>query len=210
MRRFNIVRHKISDAIYLLRFETLYEMGSSFLRIQEHYESPHFHGRVFTLEAFMDWYAKQNGGFTYFEDWDGFNVPSTAFEPFYGGVFDPLLDKEKRLLDALQDLEPPFYIIGVASNQALKHEIAHALFFTDAAYCRAVRKAMRRFDTSKLRRRILKEGYAPRVATDEIQAYIIAPEDDLNGNTRALRPLRRELRALFREHSKELRIPALG
>ena len=40
-------------------------------------------------------------------------------------------------------------------------------------------------------------------------AYIIAPQDDLNGNTRALRPLRRELRALFKKHSAGLKIPKL-
>src|ERR1043166_6690987 len=96
MAKFKIVKHKISDAIYLLRFETLYELSSTFLRIQEHYESPHFHGRVFTLEQFMDWYAAKNEKkeFSYFEDWDGFNVPSTAFQPFYDGRFDPLLEKE--------------------------------------------------------------------------------------------------------------------
>jgi hypothetical protein len=76
--RFKIVKYKVADAIYLLRFETQYEITSSFLRIQEHYESPHFSGRVFTLEEFMDWYAAEYGAFTYLEDWSGFNVPSTA------------------------------------------------------------------------------------------------------------------------------------
>ena len=213
MARFKIVKHRISDAIYLLRFKTAYQLASTFLRIQECYESPHFHGRVFTLEQFMDWYAAKNKNkeFTYFDDWDGFNVPSTAFEPFYKGRFNPLLEKEKRLLHELRNLnvKDRFYVIGVASNKALKHEIAHALFFTDDRYRAAVCAAMRRFDTSALRARILKEGYARHVVDDETQAYIIAPEDDLNGNTRALRPLRRELRALFKRHSAALRIPKL-
>jgi hypothetical protein len=215
MARFRIVKHKISDAIYLLRFETLYELGSTFLRIQEHYESPRFHGRVFTLEQFMDWYVAKNArkecSFTYFEDWDGFNVPSRAFDPFYDGAFDPLLEKERRLLDEIQNLnlKGRFYIIGVAGKQALKHEIAHALFSVDDGYHDAVCAAMRGFDTSVLRGRILKEGYARHVVDDETQAYIIAPEDNLNGNTRALAPLRRELRALFRKHSAGLKIPKL-
>ena len=209
MARFKIVKHKISDAICLLRFATPYELASTFLRIQEHYESPHFHGRVFTLEQFMDWYAakKKNKRFTYFDDWEGFNVPSTAFEPFYDGTFDPLLEKEKRLLHELRNLKDRFYVIGVSSNKALRHEIAHALFFTDDGYRDAVRAAMRGFDTSVLRARILNEGYARHVVEDETQAYIIAPEGDLNADTAALAPLRRELRALFRRHSAGLRVP---
>ena len=72
-RKAGITKHKIADGIYLLRFETQYEVTSTFLRVQEHYESPQFHGRIFTLEQYMDWYVAENGAFTYFQDWSGFN-----------------------------------------------------------------------------------------------------------------------------------------
>lgn len=98
MSTIKIVKSRIAKDIYLLRFKTQYELAATFLRVQEHYESPRFHGRIFSLEQFMDWYAKRYGNFTYYEDWAGFNVPSTALQPFYEGKFDPLSEKEKEFL----------------------------------------------------------------------------------------------------------------
>ena len=60
-----IRKQKVAKGIYLLRFRTQYELAATFLRVQEHYESPKFHGRVFSLEQYMDWYAADRGNFTY-------------------------------------------------------------------------------------------------------------------------------------------------
>ena len=84
----------------------------------------------------MDWYAAQFGAFTYFQDWSGFNVPSTALEPFYGGRFDPLLRKEQQLLRLFRGVRPPFYVIGLYDDDDLTHELAHALFFMRSDYRR--------------------------------------------------------------------------
>src|SRR5512138_554281 len=86
-----MTKTKIADRIFVVRFDTLYELASTFLRFQEHYESPRFRNRIFSLEEFMDWYAEKTGAFTYFTDWSGFNVPSSTFEAFYRGKFNPLL-----------------------------------------------------------------------------------------------------------------------
>src|SRR4249920_176504 len=109
-----MITTRIARGIFLVRFDSQYELASTFLRIQEHYESSRFRGRVFTLEQYMDWYAARFGAFTYFEDWSGFNVPSTAFEPFYRGRFDPLLRKEARLLRRFRRFRhrrTPYYVI---------------------------------------------------------------------------------------------------
>lgn len=208
------IKSKLADGIYLVRFKTQYEMASTFLRVQEHYESPRFANRVFSLEQFMDWYASRNRRrrFTYFEDWSGFNVPSTAFQPFYQGKFGPLLEKEKRLLARFRRLRGRFYVIGVAADgekSTLVHELAHALFFTDEVYRQAVRAAIRAYDTSALRRKIAREGYARHVIEDEVQAYLVAPEDEFGGRSRALKPLRRTLRALFKRHSAGIALPSI-
>ncbi|SDP31039.1 ABC transporter ATP-binding protein [Afipia sp. GAS231] len=205
-----ISKHKVADGIYLLRFKTQYELTSTFLRVQEYYESPRFHGRIFTLEQFMDWYAAQYGSFSYFEDWSGFNVPSTAFQPFFDGKFDPLTEKEKRLLGLFRNLRGRFYVIGIYESGrkgSLTHELAHALFFTDAAYREAVHEAMRGYDTSALEKKLVEAGYARHVVPDEVQAYIVAPSGELGAVSRPLEPLRRRLRALFKLHSKGLSIP---
>ena len=196
-------RTRLAHDILLLRFDTQYELASTFLRFQEHYESSRFRGRLFTLEEYMDWYAKEYGAFTYLEDWSGFNVPSTAFDPFYEGRFDPLLKKEERLLRALRRERGPYYVIGIWSEQDLRHEIAHALFFTRPEYRTAVLAAMRRYDTSALARRLAKAGYHRHVLADETHAYLIAPSESLGG-TKALAPLQKELRALYRRHAPSL------
>jgi hypothetical protein len=206
-----IAKSKIAKGIYLLRFKTQYELTATFLRIQEHYESPRFHGRFFSLEQYMDWYAARYGNFTYYQDWSGFNVPSTAFQPFYEGKFDPLSEKEKQLLRLFKDLRERFYVIGVydsGAKDSLTHELAHALFFIDDAYRKAVHEVMRGYDTAKLASQIAESGYAKHVIPDEIQAYIVAPSGKL-GAAPALKPLRQKLRALFRQHSKKLSIPAI-
>lgn len=208
-----IGKHKLASGIFLLRFETQYELAATFLRVQEHYESKRFSGRVFTLEQYMDWYAAQFGNFTYYQDWVGFNVPSTALRPFYEGKFDPLLEKEKRFLRMFKRETAPFYIIGVAksgSRRDLHHELAHALFFTDATYRQAVQAAMRGYDTSAIERELIRMSYAKHVLPDEVHAYLITPMGRLGGRSRELAPLRRKLRALFRRHSAQVSMPTFS
>jgi hypothetical protein len=202
-----IIKRKLADGIYLLSFKTQYELAATFLRVQEHYESPRFSGRVFSLEQFMDWYAERNGNFTYYQDWAGFNVPSRALRPFYQGKFDPLSRKERGLLRLFKGLREPFYVIGIhdhGEHGDLIHELAHALYFTDASYRRAVQAAMHGFDTTALASEIAQAGYAKHVIPDEVHAYLVAPAGKLGARTRALAPLRRRLRALFRDHAARL------
>ena len=199
---------KSGGGIYLLRFDTQYDLAATFLRFQEHYESPRFHGRVFSLEEYMDWYAEQYGNFTYYQDWAGFNVPSTALRAFYAGKFDPLTRKEQRLLRLFEKLRGRFYIIGIFDRRErdLTHELAHALFFTDAGYRKAVRRALRTYATGALERQLVEAGYARHVIQDEIQAYLIAPSGKLGAASKGLVPLRRKLRALFRDHVGKLSV----
>ena len=208
-----IIRSRLADNIYLVRFKTQYELAATFLRVQEYYESGRFSGRVFTLEEYMDWYASRFGAFTYYEDWSGFNVPSTSFKPFYEGKFDPLLEKEKRLLRLFRHERAPYYVIGVAgtgSRRDVVHELAHALFFTDATYRQAVRTAMRKYDTSAMEDALARMGYARRVLQDEVHAYLVAPTGAIGRSSPAFAPLRKRLRALFTRHSRGLSLPAIS
>ncbi|WP_426436024.1 ABC transporter ATP-binding protein [Bradyrhizobium genosp. P] len=207
-----IRKHKIAGNIYLLQFETQYELTATFLRIQEHYESPQFHGRVFGLEQYMDWYAKRHGNFTYYQDWTGFNVPSTALRPFYDGKFDPLSEKEKRLLALFAKLRKAFYVIGIygRGETTLQHELAHALYFVDHTYRDRVREAIARHNTARLEHKIAEAGYAKHVIPDELQAYLIGPSAKLGRGFHALAPLRRQLRRIYSQHARPLAVPRLS
>lgn len=206
-----VLRQKIGRGIYLLRFDSQYDLAATFLRVQEHYESPRFHGRVFSLEEYADWYAAQYGNFTYYQDWAGFNVPSTALRAFYLGKFDPLTRKEQHLLRLFKTLRGRFYIVGIFGRRGgdLTHELAHALFFTNAKYRNAVRRTLGTYSTGMLERQLVKVGYARHVILDELQAYLIAPSGKLGAASKRLVPLRRKLRALFREHTERLSVPLI-
>lgn len=160
-----------------LKFDTQYEMCSTFLRFQEFYESPEFQGKVFTHEAFMDWYASQHKDkeMAYFRDWSGFNLPDTAFKKFFAGEFDPLWEKERKLLRLIQDLEPPYYVIGTyGENEALDHEIVHGLYYLYPDYALAVNAVLDQWKASdiiKVRSALSEMHYASSVHFDEINAF---------------------------------------
>ena len=77
---------EIYPNLFLFTFPNQYELASTFIRLQEFYESPYkeIKGQYFTLEKYMDRYAKdqEDNKFTYFEDWNGFNVPGNIVLKF--------------------------------------------------------------------------------------------------------------------------------
>jgi hypothetical protein len=204
-----MTRTKIADDVFLVRFKTQYELASTFLRFQEHFESRRFSGRIFTLEQFMDWYAKEFGNFTYFQDWSGFNVPSSVLTPFYQGKFDPLLEKEQRLLELFEKETGRFYVIGVSlpsSRGEIWHELAHALFFVRPEYKKAVVEALKTHDTSVLERNLYRAGYSRHVLKDEAHCYVLTGSTDMleAHEARKLATLRKELRVIFNDHGAQL------
>ena len=70
---------QIVPNVYLMTYDTRYDLCMSFVRVQEFYESPEFKGRYFTLEEFIDWWSIKmshiHGAFDYPARWGGFNVP---------------------------------------------------------------------------------------------------------------------------------------
>jgi hypothetical protein len=184
---------KVVNSIYHLRFDTQYDLCSTFLRFQEHYESPEFRGKIFTLKEFQQWYirnspgGKKTGCFTYYEDWSGFNIPSKVFKSFIEGKFDPLTEKELFLIETIKNIkDKDFYIIGTYGNNSLntfRHEIAHGLFYTDYKYRKKVEKILNTIDNSEIEKitDYFKSsiGYHNEVFMDELNSYILCDLDFL-------------------------------
>lgn len=170
--------------VYCVVAKNQYWLTSTFLRLQEFYESPlkSVQGKHFTLETFSDLYAEKFGNFTYYSDWGGFNIPGHIVRDFYS-IFTDLSLKENRLkellFDALRSKER-FYVIGLESGDkawkiTLKHELAHALYYFNEDYKREMKEqvenlhpSIRKIVFSKLE----KMGYAGLVKEDELQAYM--------------------------------------
>lgn len=179
-----IKKTKIDDRIYLLIFKNQYEITSTLLRFQEYYESPFFRGKIFSLKEFKEWYiknspnGKKSGRFTYYTDWNGFNIPSYILKPFYKGKFNPLSQKEKRLLDLFENNKSRYYIVGIHKNMKnvediLKHETAHGLFYTNQKYKKDVLAILKEFDIEKIKEELRYKGYCEEVLNDEVHAYSI-------------------------------------
>ncbi len=183
----------LTDRLALVEFPSRKELAGSLVRIQEHFESPQFRGRGFTLEEFMAWYTanspngKKTGKFTYATDWQAFNLPAKAFESFYSGEFDPLSPQEQSVLKMLQPrVKEGVYFIATWKNGSehdLRHEVAHGLFNTNARYKRAILGAIAHL--SEGQRAGLQAflgstaGYHEQTYLDEMHAYLIAGHEEL-------------------------------
>jgi hypothetical protein len=158
------------------------ELGLTFMRFQEHYESanPKFRDNIFTIGQLRHWYSETYGANNYHTTWIGFNFPSKVLIPFRDGLFDPLTVEENRLLELFRYRKDNFYIIGAQNNSTLRHELAHALYSSNIKYKTEIDKFLSKNqkklkDTNKY---ILEKGYCKEVLNDEIQAYITDNDDN--------------------------------
>lgn len=172
---------EILPKIHLLEFRNQKDAAKTMLRFQEHYESPQFAGKIFTLNEYKKWYiqnspnGKATGKFTYYSDWNGYNFPDKTVKSFRDGKFHPLTRRELRVLNALREATGKFYVIGThaLAPKALEHEIAHALFYTNPKYKKRVLEVLAKNPCTKIRKKLIEIGYADKVLDDELQAYCV-------------------------------------
>lgn len=168
--------------IIFLKAKDQYELTSTFLRLQEFYESPNpkFRNKFFELEDYMDWYAKEYGNFTYTSDWSGFNVPGNVVTNFFVDYKGKTLKKENALFKLIRaatfDTDNKFYIIGTYEDgSVVNHEMAHAHFYLDPAYKKQMTQLVNDLPQSfriQFQNMLLKKGYCKQVLVDETQAYL--------------------------------------
>lgn len=182
-----MITYSFIDNILHVHADTMYELTSSFMRMQEFYESPNpqFRGDYFTMDEYMDWYASQNHDkiFTYFEDWAGFNITGKAVIAFFDtftNVEHTLRRKEVEILSHVMDFilnrDANFCIIGTYAGhpELFNHELRHAHYYLNAEYrnkCDAIYDSMPVLIVAHLRDYLLDWGYTEEVIADEIQAY---------------------------------------
>lgn len=171
--------------IYHLEFENQQDLTSTLLRFQEHYESPKFRNKVFTIEQFVRWYRSEKKRFTYFSDWTGFNFPAYVLKPFYEGKFPELTEREKVVLKRFSD-KKDFYVIGTYKSKCArndkstkKHEIAHALFYLNQRYKTEVTKLLSGLNLKPAFKYLKSIGYHKDVLLDESHAYLLTDSEDL-------------------------------
>jgi len=173
---------QIRERIFLLSFESKYDLGMHFLRYQEYYESPKFKGKVFTLIDYMEWYAEEHDGvFSYPNDWSGYNLPSVSIlELWEKGI--PDVNKYDIFMENIYDMikrtidNEEFYLIGTTGDgSTLRHELAHGLYYTEPEYKQAMYREILNISIGVrdvLSATLIEMGYDKDVVNDEMQAYL--------------------------------------
>jgi hypothetical protein len=152
------------------------------IRLEEFYESPfkEIAGKYFTLDYYMDLYAKRNGNvFSYYQDWNGFNIPGNSVLAFYDAFKFDLRPKEVKILGHLSEMissnNPNFYIIATHKDDDVDHEIAHAMYYLNPEYkkeCDKIYKTVPKQFKDKINKKLKEYGYSNKVYKDETQAYL--------------------------------------
>ena len=179
---------KLTDKILLIEFPTRKEMTLTMFRIQEFYEGKEgIKGCYFTPDQFIDAYSDEKGDIDYFSYWDGFNVPTDIIFDFAKKFTMPEMGRVglsirecniiKEIYENIQEQSGYLITIVEGDEITLKHEMAHAYFFTDAEYRGAalvILSSIPLVIREKLRQALLKSDYCEEVVNDEIQAYLTA------------------------------------
>lgn len=177
----------LSPGVILVTFPTQKELVLTMCRVQEFYEAhdSRLRGKNFTWAEFLDVFTSDDGTFTYFLDWAGFNIPGDVFNAWSVRAVG-VSDREVELIDGVLSMKQQsaaFYIIGMLEEDTgvLDHEVAHARFYLDPLYNAKMQKlnddlepAIRKLMVWEL----LNMGYSPNVVEDELQAYLATSDAD--------------------------------
>lgn len=173
--------------LYHLVFPSKYLAAATVLRFQERYECPKFRGKNFSLEEYMDYYAEKiskKKSFTYYEDFYGFNMPSSILRPFSNDAYliKTSTEKEKALINYFRPMlwnKGDFYLIATHKGtdaDTIKHELAHGLYYVNKKYKEEINDSMAMFSEAsieELKRFLKNKQYHKALWTDEIHAFVM-------------------------------------
>lgn len=172
-----------NNIIYFLYYSQ-YQVTSSFMRVQEFYESPlkGIKNNYFSHETFFNTYAKANNWeMDYYSNWAGFNIPGEKIDLFKKIFHSDLWVNEKTWINKLPAFKDKFYIIATYSNQpknelklVLNHELAHSFYYLHETYKKSVDELIKSIPDKIINNayKYLTDGYAKEVFNDEIQAIL--------------------------------------
>jgi len=198
------IKKQIFNSV-LISADTAEELAECFMRYQEYYENPFWQGKIFTIGQIKEWYSKKYGADTYKKDWHGFNIPSEVLIPFKKGLFDPLTKKERQLLNFFKYRSDNFYIIGAVDKDVLKHELCHALYYTNKSYKLEIDELLLK-QKSKIKnaeKHLIKIGYSNKVLFDEIQAYILDGNYFEENKITLPQKLKDDINTIYKKYSRK-------
>lgn len=186
-----VIERVAKAGAWLVTSDSAVELGLLFLRPQEFYESgnPAFCGKAFTITEFMQWYIERTreenkpaeAAFTYFEDFQGYNIPGEVVEQYLKlplpelSVWDTRFARIATVVQ--QHQRGKFYLIGALTTKTavIEHELAHAMYYLVPGYHLAMDKLLATLPPdarSVINAALAEQRYSPAVFFDETQAYM--------------------------------------
>ena len=209
------MKYKIKEIrpnIFAISVKSKYERAMLFCRVQEFYESPSekFRGKRFGIWDYFRWYAGKKGCFSYPSDWSGFNLPlvvakkccdtspcETPYDLVMSEIVSETFSNGKRQ-----------YLIGVENTKdsLFKHEMAHALYYTDLGYKEemdSITESLPKNVLDSLKKNLKGLGYDQTVFKDEVQAYLSTEQNPvICKGLRGLKKITRRYVEVFKRHNK--------
>jgi predicted nucleic-acid-binding Zn-ribbon protein len=179
-----ITKRQITDKVFSIESDSWIQVQLAFCRLQEFYEGESTQKvSVKRIEELMEQYAEDSdqGTYSWFTDWAGFNVPGTIVRKFFKKASNLSKNERelKKLLTPLLKGREEFYIIGVKKGDmaAYEHEIAHGLYLTDKRYKREVKRFVSKLPKDlkkKMIKGLIDLGYKStdrEILMDEVHAF---------------------------------------
>lgn len=182
--------YQLIPGVYYVYYNNFFDMGMSFIRLQEYYESSskNFFRKHFDVFEFMIYYTRKTkkNYFSYTDDYVGYNIPSWVIKDFIKNLGKqeneyPELDMnifERNLFQHINKIkDKKYYLIAATEGKdsALEHEIAHALYYTNEVYKKEMNLLIKTIPL-KIKKQIFVElkkmEYDKSVFLDEIQAHM--------------------------------------
>jgi hypothetical protein len=203
---------EVNPLVFAVIIKDKYDRAMTFCRVQEYYESPSpkFRGKQFSIWDYMKWYHERYGkGFSYGDDWSGFNIPIKVIRDCYNGLnkYETPYDKIMESIIHKVEMCREGYVIGCGSTicDTFKHEVCHGLYYTNKEYKKrmdALTKGLPKKYYDTFKKNILEMGYAAKVVDDEIQAYLQYGYEQPDFGREVDIDVRIEYSSLYKQQSK--------
>lgn len=187
------IKYKIIEVkpnIFAVIIKEKYDRAMLFCRAQEYYECPNkkFRGKAFSIWDYMKWYASDRDGFSYANDWSGFNIPFDMIRKCYSNLsefetpYDFIMWLILKEIDRQRKAGVKCYVIGAedTNGSTFQHEVCHGLWHTNPKYKKEAQCVLNTIDVNDyaiFKKNLLDMGYTNKVIDDEIQAYLCFGHD---------------------------------
>lgn len=209
------IKEIVSD-VFAVVVPDNYERAMLFLRVQEFYESPYKKIRQgrFSIWDYFSMYSKDmgKGCFSYPSDFSGFNLPLIVAKKCYE-LNDPETPYDVRMMEIVEKIfvnGKRQYLVGVGSlsDSTFRHELAHALYYTNEEYRTEMDEltdSLSRSDFQKFKMNLKQIGYFPGVFKDEIQAYMSTEQEGrASKGVAGRKKLHQSYKKVFKKYRKKL------